>query len=248
MKKIIAIMLCGSALTAFSSLPDIPCSFCGVNEIETDTSCQIWFSGKGSGKISCGAQCSTFKAVRNLTIKGCQLVVSDSESNAVVSVKVWGTKKDIGSFEKTLECSEFAWNVFGKNLSKVTSSNSKKEVSLDSEMFFKAADEDGTMEISGVLTGKVKAKTSGGCTPCGNAGTVKWIPGTFKGRFVGWAAATGCPCIRELTVSLTEGNCQDNGCLTFVEPENDPIEMFFGDITLKYDSKKSGYIERIIVQ
>ena len=240
MKKIIAMMLCGVALTGFGGLSAVSCGACG----ETETSCQIWFGGKGSGKISTGAKSQMYKTVKTLTVKSCQLVVAGGDSNAVVTVVVKGTKKGVGSFEKTLECSEFAWNVFGKNISKVTSGNTKKKVVLDSEMFFKAADEDGTMEIAGVLTGKVSAQASGSCTPCGDTRTVKWTPGTFKGRFVGWSEATGCDCARELTAALGEGTCSDTKCLTFVEPENDPIEVFDGSITLKYDSKNSGYKAR----
>ena len=245
MKKIIAMMLCGAALTGFSSLSEITCSFCGG--AETETSCQVWFNGKGSGKISCSARCKMYKAVKSLKINSCQLVIGGGDdSNATVKVVISGTKKDVGSFEKTLECSEFAWNVFGKNLSKVTSGNTKKSVTLDSEMFFKASDEDNTMEVAGVLTGKVKAKTADSCTPCGDPRTVKWTPGTFKGRFVGWSEAVGCSCARELTVALGVGTCADNKCLTFVEPESDPIEMFDGEITLKYDSKNSGYMARVV--
>ena len=117
MKKIIAMMLCGVALTGFGGLSAVSCGACG----EAETSCQIWFGGKGSGKISTGAKSQMYKTVKTLTVKSCQLVIAGGDSNAVVTVVVKGTKKGVGAFERTLECSEFAWNVFGKNISKVTS-------------------------------------------------------------------------------------------------------------------------------
>lgn len=235
-------LCCMAAMVGFGGLSAVSCGVCG--EGTGETSCQIWFKGSGSGKISTGSKEQTYKTVKTLKVTSCQLIIAGGESNATVQVVIKGTKKGVGSFERTLECSEFAWNVFGKKLEKVTSGNTKKEVTLDSEMFFKAEDVDNTMEVSGVLTGKVKAKVAGGCTPCGDTRTVKYTPGKFSGRFVGWSEATGCACARELTAELGEGSCTDNKCLTFSEPANDPIEVFDGSITLKYDSKNSGYKAR----
>lgn len=242
MKKIIMTMMC-CALTAcgFAALNAAPCSDCGETP---ETSCQVWFKGSGKGKISTGSKTQTYKTVKTVKIKSCQLVIGNGVSNATVSVYITGTKSGVGDFERTLECSEFAWNVFGKKLEKVTSGNTKKEVTLDSEMFFKAEDVDNTMEVAGVLTGKVKAKVAGGCTPCGDTRTVKYTPGKFSGKFVGWSEGTGCPCIRELAAELGEGSCTDNKCLTFTAPTDDPIEVFDGTITLKYDGKNSGYKTR----
>ena len=243
MKKIVMAMLCCAFACGYAAPTALSCGVCGEAR-ELETSCQIWFQGSGKGKISTGSKTQTYKTVKTLKVTSCQLIVGGGESNATVQVVVKGTKSGVGKFERTLECSEFAWNVFGKKLEKVTSGETKKEVTLDSEMFFKAADEDNTMEVSGVLTGKVKAKVAGGCTPCGDTRTVKYTPGKFTGRFVGWSEGTGCPCIRELTAELGEGSCSDNKCLTFSEPVDDPIEVFDGTITLKYDSKNSGYKAR----
>lgn len=237
MKKIIIAMLCCAFVA--SGFADTSASICGP--VEKETSCQIWFNGKGSGKISCVAKTQTYKTVKTLKITSCQLVIGGSGSPAA-AVVVKGTKKGVGSFEKTLVCSEFAWNVFGKNLNKVQSGNAKKTVTLEGEMYFRAADEEGTMEVSGRLTGKVRAKTTGGCTPCGDTTSVTYTPGTFKGRFHGWAVAPGCA--SELTCALEEGTCSETKCLTFVEPTEEQIEMFDGQITLKYDSKNSGYKAR----
>lgn len=245
MKKIIAIMLCGAALTGFAGLSGISCSECSECG-ETETSCQIWFKGSGKGKISTGAKSQLYKTVKTLKVSSCQLIIASGGSTANVKVVVKGNKKGVGDFEKELECTEFAWNVFGKNISAVTSGSKKKDVSLDSEMFFKAEAEDGTMEIAGVLTGKVKAKVTGGSSLCDDTRSVKWTPGKFTGKFVGWSEATGCNCARELTASLAD-ECDCTGtCLTFVEPEKDPIEVFDGTITLKYNEKNSGCRSRII--
>ena len=237
---------CAGALTGFAGLSAMSCGYCG-EPTERETSCQIWFKGSGKGKISCNAKSQMYKTVKTMTIKDCQLIISGGESNAVTKVLISGTKKGVGEFTKTLECSEFVWNVFGKKLDKVLNGSTKGDVQLDSEMFFKANDEDNTMEIAGVLTGKVKAKATGGCTPCGDDRSVKYTPGKFSGRFVGWSEAVGCGCAGELTASLGEGTCSDKACLTFVEPETDAIEVFYGTITLKYDSKDSGYISRIVI-
>lgn len=244
MKKIIGMMCCAFALvtSAFGGgcgLEPTECNTCGTGE----TSCQIWFGGKGSGKISTVAKSQMYKTVKVLKITSCTLIVSGGESNATATVVVKGTKKGVGSFEKTLECSEFVWNVFGKKLSAVNTGKTKS-ATLDSEMWFKAADEDGAIEISGVLTGKVGAKVTGGCTPCGDTTSIKWTPGTFKGRFVGRAVVESCECASELTFALGEGSCSDTSCLDFVDPETEMVEMIDGAITLKYDSKKSGYKTR----
>lgn len=244
MKKIIAMMLCGAAMTGFAGLSAVSCSACGAGE--TETSCQIWFKGSAKGKISTGSKSQMYKTVKTLTVRSCQLVIAGGDSNATVKVVVKGTKKGVGDFEKTLECSEFVWNVFGKKITDLTTVSTKKTISLDSEMFFKAEADDGSMEVAGVLTGKVKGKGTGGCTPCGDTRSVKWTPGNFKGKFVGWADATGCACARELTAMLSDCSDCTGTCLTFVEPENEPIEVFDGTITLKYDSKGSGCRSRII--
>jgi hypothetical protein len=240
MKKIIGMACCAFALATASfgegGLEPIECGACGAGE--TETSCQIWFSGKGSGKISTVAKSQMYKTVKTLKITSCKLIVAGGESNATAKVVVKGTKKKVGSFEKTLECSEFVWNVFGKKL------NSKKDGTLDSEMWFKASDEDGSIEVAGVLTGKVKAKVTGGCTPCGDTTATKWTPGKFKGRFIGRAIVESCDCASELTFDLGEGSCEDKNCLAFIDPEDEMVEMFDGTITLNYDSKNSGYKTR----
>ena len=244
MKKMITSMLValGCVMGSSAALTAVECSACSA----TETSCQIWFKGSGKGKISTGSKSQMYKTVKTLKISSCQLVIAAGESNATAKVVLKGKKTGVGDFEKELECSEFVWNVFGKKLEKL--STSKKEVTLDSEMFFRAEDEDGTMEVAGVLTGKVKGKSSGGCGPCGEDATVKWTPVRFSGKFVGWSEATGCACARELKAALSDCNDCTGGCLTFVEPENDPIEVFDGTITLKYESKKSGCQSRIITE
>lgn len=245
MKKIIAMIACVAAFTGFGALTATPC---GYTETTTETSCQIWFKGAGSGKISTVAKSQLYKTVKTLKVSSCQLIITGGESNDTVRVVVKGTKKGVGTFEKTLDCNEFVWNVFGKNLNKVTSGSTKKAVTLDSEIYFSASDEDGDVEVSGVLTGKVSAKASGSCTPCGDTRTVKYTPGTFKGRFHGRAVVESCECASELTASLGEGTCDDSGCLQFVDPTNDMIEVFDGSITLKYDVKNSGYKSRVVTQ
>jgi len=243
MKKMITSMLValGCVMGSFA-LTATECDACGATE--TETACQIWFKGSGRGKISTGSKTQTYKTVKTLKVSSCQLVISSGGSNVTAKVVLKGTKKGVGDFEKELECSEFMWNVFGKKLGNLSSS--KKEVTLDSEIFFKADDGDGTMEVAGVLTGKVKGKSSGGCGPCGEDATIKWTPVKFTGKFVGWSEATGCACARELTAALADV-CDCSGlCLTFVEPEDDPIEVFDGTITLKYDSKRSGCKTRTV--
>lgn len=166
-------------------------------------------------------------------------MIADDGSNTTATVVLSGQKKGVGKFTKELECSELKWNVFGKNLA-----STKKEVSLDSEIFFQAADEDGTTVVSGVLFGTVKAKRTGSaCGPCGDTSSTKYTPGTFSGWFVGYAPASGCACAEELTAALGEGDCS-GVCLTFVEPEDDKQEYFGGTIKMKYDSKNSGYKAR----
>lgn len=220
-----------------STLSCEPCADCGTGE----TSCQILFSGKSTGKISTGVANQTYKTVKALQVKSCELAITDEGgTNITATVVVSGVKKGVEKFTKTLECTELKWNVFGKNID-----STKKEVSLDSEIFFQAEDEDGTTQVSGVLFGTVKAKNSGSaCGPCGDTRATKYTPGTFKGKYVGFAPATGCACAKELTAALGEGSCDSTSCLTFVEPTDDKQEYFCGDITLKYNSKKSGYKTR----
>ena len=213
------------------------CNACGP---AGDPTCQIWFKGSGNGKISTGVQNQTYKTVKALQIKSCELVIANDESNTVAEVVISGTKKGVGSFTKTLSCSEFKWNIFGKNIDKALA-GSKKVLSLDSEIFFKAADEDGTTEVCGVLFGTVKAQSTGGCSPCGDPAGIKYTPVKFVGKYVGFAPATGCACATELTYALGEGSCSDRDCLEFVEPTDDQLEYFCGDIVLKYNAKKSGY-------
>lgn len=241
MMKMASIALAFAATAAFGECNLLPstCDACGTGE----TSCQVWFGGKGSGKISTVAKSQMYKTVKVLKITSCTIIVAGGESNATAQVVIKGTKKNVGSFEKTLECNEFVWNVFGKKLNDIKNGK-KKDAVLDSEMWFQAADEDNSVEISGVLTGKVKAKVTGGCTPCGDTTSIKWTPGTFKGRFVGRAVVESCECASELTFALGEGSCSDTSCLEFVEPEADMVEMIDGQITLKYDSKNSGYKTR----
>lgn len=239
MKKLMTIACCAMvALVGYAAGPSAsPCGACGITG---ETSCQIWFKGSANGKISTGVANQSYKTVKALQVKSVQLVLADDGSNVTASVVLTGKKKGVESFTKELECSEFKWNVFGKNIS-----STKKEVSLESEIFFQAADDEGTTVVSGVLFGTVKAKNSGSaCGPCGSTLTTKYVPGTFKGGYVGYAPATGCACARELTAATTEGSCSDANCLTFVEPEEDKMEYFYGNVTLKYDSKNSGYKAR----
>lgn len=237
MKKIIS-MTCAAMMSicGIAAPATTPC--CGFTG---ETSCQIWFKGSANGRISTGVANQSYKTVKALQVTKVQLVLADDGSNVTASVVLTGKKKGVESFTKTLECSEFKWNVFGKNIN-----STKKDVSLESEMFFQAADEEGTTVVSGVLFGTVKAKNSGSaCGPCGiNTLTTKYIPGNFRGGYVGYAPATGCACAEELTAATTEGSCSDANCLTFVEPEDDKMEYFYGNITLKYDSKNSGYKAR----
>ncbi len=241
MKKIMTIT-CGAmlALAGLAAPTATPC--CGSTG---ETSCQIWFKGTGTGKISTGVKDQTYKTVKGLKIKSCILVIGDdSESNRTAVVRITGTKTKVGDFTQELVCSEFTWNIFGKNIDKALA-GSKKELSLESEIYFKAADEDETTQVCGVLFGTVKAKSTGtGCTPCGDVGGIKYTPVKFVGKYVGFAPATGCQCATELTYELGEGSCSDKSCLEFVEPEGDQQEYFCGDIVLKYDSKNSGYKAR----
>ena len=131
--------------------------------------------------------------------------------------------------------------MFGKNIG-----STKKSVSLESEIYFDAKDEEGTTYVTGVLFGTVTAKNSGSaCGPCGtNTLTTKYVPGTFRGKYVGYAPATGCACAQELQAAMAEATCTDSSCLTFVEPDGDKMEYFCGDVTLKFDTKNSGYKTR----
>ena len=197
MKKIMS-MTCAALMSicGIAAPATTPCGFTG------ETSCQIWFKGSANGRISTGVANQTYKSVKALQVKTVQLVLADDGSNVTATVVLSGKKKGVESFTKTLECSEFKWNVFGKNIS-----STKKEVSLESEIFFQAADEEGTTVVSGVLFGTVRAKNSGSaCGPCGSTLTTKYVPGTFRGGYVGYAPATGCACAKELTAATTEGS------------------------------------------
>lgn len=231
MKKIVSIT-CAALIAAVGMA-----STCDVQP-EGEPSCQIWFNGASSGKISTGVADQSYKTVKPLYATKVQLVLTEDGSNVSASVVLTGKKKGVESFTKTLECSEFKWNVFGKSID-----SNKKNVLLDSEMFFQASDEEGTTVVSGVLFGQVRAKTTGSsCGPCGvNTISTKYIPGTFRGGYVGCAPATGCACARELTAATNEGTCSDSNCLTFVETDEDKMEYFYGNVSLKYDSKNSGY-------
>ena len=163
------------------------------------------------------------------------IVVLDG-SNTTAKVVLTAKKKGVGDSTVELECSEFKWNVFGKK-----TGSEKKGYKLDSEIFFMASDDAGTTVVNGVLFGTVKVKNSGNsCAPCGEGFTSSYTPNSFKGKYVGYAPATGCACADELEVEL--GDCTDcgGGCLKFVEQTGDKMEYFCGDITLKYEKKKSG--------
>jgi hypothetical protein len=237
MKKLMTLACCAMlALAGFAGgASATPC--CGFTG---ESSCQIWFKGSANGKISTGVANQSYKTVKALQVKSVQLVIADDGSNVVAQVVLSGKKKGVENFTKTLDCTELKWNVFGKNIN-----STKKEVSLESEIFFQAEDDYGTTQVSGVLFGTVKAKKTGsGCSPCGETITAKYTPGTFKGKYVGFAPATGCACAAEGTAALGEGTCSDTSCLTFVEQTDDKQEYFCGDVTLKFDSKNSGYKAR----
>lgn len=230
MKKMIG-MVCGlvMALTinSFGACGEpVEQSPCG----EPVKSCQLWWNGTARGKIStANKQDGTYKTVKTLKVTSVTLVI-DEENGPVVEVV--GKKVDTKtSFQKTLKASVFEWNVFGKNLNKVSS----KAKDLESEIWFEAADEEGTVKVSGVLFGKVKAKETG-ATACA-AGCAEYVPGNFSGWFIGQAAPTDCGCWSQLTAQYST-DCAD-GCLTFVESE-EAVEMFGGTINLKYSTKKSG--------
>ena len=237
MKKIMMIT-CGAmlALAGLAAPSATPC--CGFTG---EKSCQMWFKGAAAGKISTGVANQTYKTVKALQVKSCQLIIGNDESNTVAVVVVSGTKKGVGSFKYELECTELKWNVFGKNIDKMLAGSTKKSVSLDSELYFKAVDETNNVEVTGCLFGTVKAQASGGCSPCGDPATVKYTPVKFVGQFIGTAPATGCACATELSAALDDcEGCGVTSCLDFVEPDEDQMEYFCGNITLKYDAKNSG--------
>ena len=235
MKKLMK-MVCG-AMVALSStafgLTASPCLSCG----EGVGGCQVWFKGSGSGKISCGVASQTYKKVSSLSVKNCQLVIFDDGSNTTAKVVLTAKKKGVGDSTVELECSEFKWNVFGKK-----TGNEKKSYKLDSEIFFLASDDAGTTVVNGVLFGTVKVKNAGNsCAPCGEGFTTSYTPGSFKGKYVGYAPASGCACADELEVELDEcTSCGGGSCLKFVEQSGEKMEYFCGDITLKYNAKSSG--------
>ena len=234
MKKMMK-AVCGAMLalagTAFG-LNASPCGSCGESVAE---GCQIWFKGTASGKISCGVANQTYKKVVGLTAKDCQLVIFDDGSNVTAKVVLTAKKKGVATVTKELDCSEFKWNVFGKD-----TGSAKKNYKLESEIFFQAFDEDGTTFVQGVLFGTVKAKSSGsGCGPCGGTISTKYTPASFKGYFTGFAPASGCACADELTAVLGECESCTNDCLGFDE-QDEKMEYFGGVVTLKYDSKNSG--------
>ena len=234
MKKLIK-MVCAALVavagTAYGLTAE-PCSGCGI-AVE---GCQIAFKGSGSGKISCGVASQTYKKVTGLSIRNCQLVVFDDGSNVTAKVVLTAKKKGVGDVVKELECSEFKWNVFGKK-----TGSEKKGYKLESEIFFFASDEEGTTVVNGVLFGTVKVKNTGSsCAPCGEGLTTSYTPGSFKGKYVGYAPASGCACADELEVELADCTDCSKTCLNFVEQGEEKMEYFCGDITLKYDAKKSG--------
>ena len=235
MKKMMKVV-CGVAFalsTAAFGVTATPCNACG--ETESVEGCQVWFKGNASGKISCGVANQTYKKVTSLSVRNCQLVIFDDGSNTTAKVVLTAKKKGAETVEKELECTEFKWNVFGKK-----TGSEKKGYKLDSEIFFQAADEEGTTLVSGVLFGTVKVKNSGSsCGPCGDTLSTKYTPVSFRGQFIGYAPASGCACADELTAELTECVACSGDCLTFVE-QDEKQEYFYGTITLKYDSKKSG--------
>ena len=230
MKKMIG-LVCGlvmaMTINSFGACGEpVEQTVCG----EPVKSCQIWFKGTGSGKIStANKQNGTYKTVKTLKATNVTLVI-DEENGPVVEVT--GKKEGVGSFTKTLKVTKFVWNVFGKNLNKVT----EKSKTLDSEMFFEASDEDESMWVSGVLFGKVKAKETG-ATACA-AGCAQFTPGNFTGKFIGWAKPTDCGCWSQLSAQFST-DCGD-GCLTFVESEDEALEWFNGNLTLRYNAKLSG--------
>ena len=233
MKKMMKVV-CGAMValagTAFG-LTASPCTDCGA----TVDGCQVAFKGSGSGKISCGVANQTYKKVTGLSIRNCQLVIFDDGSNVTAKVVLTAKKKGVGDVTKELECSEFKWNVFGKK-----TGSEKKGYKLESEIFFLASDEEGTTVVNGVLFGTVKVKNSGNsCTPCGEGFTTKYTPGSFKGKYVGYAPATGCACADELTAELGDCVSCTGDCLTFTE-NDEKQEFFCGDISLKYNAKASG--------
>ena len=237
MKKMMKVV-CGAMLALTGTAFGLNATECGgCSATESVEGCQMWFKGSGSGKISAGVANQTYKKVTGLSAKNCQLVIFDDGSNTTAKVVLTAKVKGVGSVTKELECSEFKWNVFGKK-----TGSEKKGYKLDSEIFFQASDEDETTVVCGVLFGTVKVKNSGSsCGPCGDTLSTKYTPVSFKGQYVGYAPATGCACAEELTAVLDEcDSCGQTSCLTFVEPEDEKKEYFYGTITLKYDAKKSG--------
>ena len=200
-----------------------------------EQSCEVWLTGKAVGKVSAVEnKGSWYKNVESLSIKSCQLVVTPTNDPVVVVV---GTRKGAYAkeFVKTLTCTEFKWNVFGKNLDKA---DSGKTVSLKSEIKFEAEDEEGT-KMKGVLFGTVTAKADG-ASACSESCTT-YTPGTFSGWFIGEEPLEGCECVRQLTATASEDNCTK--CLWFDESDEE-IGYFGGTINLKYNKVLSGYKAR----
>ena len=240
MKKIIGLIACAmvAVTTAFGA------GLCG--DVEKETGCQQWFKITAPGKISRGTAGGAYKTVQTLKIKNCYLVYGvDGTVLHLDGVK--GKDK----FQRDVPCTEFQWNVFGKKIDKVLDGETSKSQTLESEIYFKA--EDDGVSVSGVLFGKVTAKATR-ASACGET-EVTYTPGSFKGKFVGYAEPDDCGCYTigtsELECRTSEVGCGPCGestevtlrdCLRFVDGE--PITYFCGDITLKWSKSKSGCFAR----
>ena len=250
MKKIIGIV-CAVALaaTVAAGLCDDPCG-------ELVTGCQQWFSLSAGGKVSRGSNKGSWKTVQGLKVKDCYFILGESTSTNSTSdayVVINGTRGG-KKFTETLECSEFTWNIFGKQLETMLAAG-KKKGAVESEIAFTAANQDGTMEISGVLFGKVKATAKKSGCACGDADVI-WTPGSFSGKFVGKSEITDCGCYEVMGFELgceekeVCGPCGETtetlrNCLKFTE-NADAVEYFCGDIKMKWNAKKSGCLGRLV--
>lgn len=149
------------------------------------------------------------------------------------------------TFEKVLTCSEFKWNVFGKNAKKALETGSAKKLTLESEIYFQAEEDESGLVLAGVLFGKVdcQKKTSKGATACQpSTSELVFTPKTFSGKFVGYTTPEDCGCYYQAAESALECGSTRN-CLQF-ELTDDRLDYFCGDITFKWDSKKSGCLAR----
>ena len=237
MKKLIMMASCvlvgAMANAAIKATPCSACDVCGDKE----TSCQVWFKGKASGTVSTMEKRLTCKSVTKLQIKDCEMVLDSTNAPVIV---VSGKKGGV-AFTKTLTCSEFTWNIFGKKIDEV---GVKKNTKLDSEIVFTAEDDEGTMGLSGVMFGDVKATYSAkSVSPCSAVEeTIKYTPGKFKGSFIGWSIGE-CGCGRVMTAVIND--CDDDpACLTFEDADDPELEHFYGTITLKCDTKNTGCLSR----